>query len=135
MAYQKREDTTEALAAIPVLRLSDINPDAAWYEVFEQEADGVPQYYHKEFTNNIIYMNYWFDLRVLPQDMIPYAALLTELLGKLDAGIYDYEKLDKALNINTGGFNAFLNVFLPNQALKRKLPEKQALSWRTLRKS
>ncbi len=50
-------------------------------------------------------MNYWFDLRVLPQEMIPYAAVLSELLGKMDAGSYSYEKLDKALNINTGGFS------------------------------
>ena len=108
VAYQKKEDSPEALATIPVLKISDINREATWYDVTSQKVDGVSQLYHNEFTNHIVYMNYWFDLRVLPQEMIPYAAVLSELLGKMDAGSYSYEKLDKALNINTGGFNTSL---------------------------
>ena len=123
MAYQQREDSPEALATIPVLKLSDINREATWYEVSENKVDGVPQLYHNEFTNNIVYMNFWFDLRVLSQDMIPYAAVLSELLGKMDAGSYPYEKLDKALNINTGGFNTGLNVFIPGYDESKMLPE------------
>jgi presequence protease len=123
MAYQKQEDKPEALATIPVLKLADINHDATWYDVSEQKAEGIRQLYHKEFTNHIVYMNYWFDVRVLPQEMIPYAAVLTELLGKMDAGDYSYEKLDQALNINTGGFNASLALFLPDYNDSSLLPE------------
>jgi Zn-dependent M16 (insulinase) family peptidase len=123
VAYQKKEDKPEALASIPVLKISDINHDATWYDVKSQKVDGVTQLYHNEFTNNIIYMNYWFDLRVIPQDMIPYAAVLTELLGKMDAGSYSYEKLDKALNINTGGFNTSLAAFLPDYDDNKLMPE------------
>jgi len=114
VAYQKKEDNPEALATMPVLKLSDINREATWYEVTSQKVEGITQLYHDEFTNHIVYMNFWFDLRVLPQEMIPYAAVLTELLGKMDAGGYSYEKLDKTLNINTGGFNASIAAFLPD---------------------
>jgi Zn-dependent M16 (insulinase) family peptidase len=123
MTYQQREDSQEALATIPVLKLSDITREAPWYAVSENKIDGVPQLYHNEFTNNIVYMNFWFDLRVLSQELIPYAAVLSELLGKMDAGDYTYEKLDKALNINTGGFSTGLNVFIPGYDESKMLPE------------
>jgi presequence protease len=115
MEYQNREDTPEAVATIPVLRLTDISPEAPWYQVTESSTEGILQLYHKEFTNNIVYMSFWFSLRVLPLEMVPYAALLSELLGKMDTVRYSYEELEKSLNMNTGGFNSVLTVFLPNQ--------------------
>jgi Zn-dependent M16 (insulinase) family peptidase len=123
VAYQKTEDKPEALATIPVLKIKDINREATWYKVTSQKTEGIEQLYHNEFTNHIVYMNYWFDLRVIPQEMIPYAAVLTELLGKMDAGSYSYEKLDKSLNINTGGFNTTLASFLPDYDDNKLLPE------------
>jgi presequence protease len=115
MEYQNKEDTPEAVATIPVLRLTDISPEAPWHLVVESHTEGILQLYHKEFTNNIVYMSFWFDLRVLPQEIIPYAALLSELLGKMDTESCSYEKLEKSLNMNTGGFNSGLTVFLPDQ--------------------
>jgi len=123
IAYQQKEDSPEAVATIPLLKLADIKPEAAWYEASKLEIAGIPHLYHNEFTNNIVYMNFWFDLRVLPEDKIPYAALLTKLLGKMDAGNYGYEQLDKALNINTGGYYSALNMYLPDFDDNKILPE------------
>jgi Zn-dependent M16 (insulinase) family peptidase len=123
IAYQQKEDSPQAIATIPLLKLADINPEAAWYDASKQDLAGVLNLYHNEFTNNIVYMNFWFDMRVLPEDKIPYAALLTKLLGKMDAGNFGYEQLDKALNINTGGFSAGLNMYLPDYDDKKLLPE------------
>jgi Zn-dependent M16 (insulinase) family peptidase len=123
IAYQQKEDSPEAVATIPMLKLTDIKPEAAWYEASKQNLAGVPHLFYNEFTNNIVYLNLWFDMKVIPEDKIPYAALLTQLLGKMDAGNYDYEKLDKALNINTGGYNAGIGVYLPNHNDAELLPE------------
>ena len=123
IAYQHKEDTPEAIASIPLLKLSDIKPEAAWYEASAQNLSGVQQLFHNEFTNKIFYMNFWFDLRVLPEDKLPYVAVLAELLGKMDSGDYSYEQLDKALNINTGGYSNSLSVYLPDQNDNNLLPE------------
>jgi len=123
IANQKKEDSPEALATIPLLKLSDISPAAQWYEPVVSQVDGIEHLFYKEFTNDIVYMNFWFDLRVLPQELIPYAAVVTELLGKMDAGGYDFEEIDKSLNINTGGFNASLNVFVPGYNDDNLLPK------------
>lgn len=123
IAFQKKEDSPEAIAAIPMLKLSDINPEAMWLEPVKQNIREIPHLYFKEFTNGIVYMNYWFDLRVLSEDKIPYAALLTQLLGKMDAGNHTFDELDNALNINTGGYSASLASYLPKHNDNSLMPE------------
>jgi Zn-dependent M16 (insulinase) family peptidase len=128
--YQQKEDSPEALATIPMLKLEDIGKDATWYGVEEKKNEGVPVLFHKEFTNNIIYLTSWFDLRVLPQEMLPYASLLRELIGKLATENYSYEELDNALNITTGGFYASLNSFVPGGDYDMMIP-KLSISFKT----
>ena len=123
IAKQKQEDTPEHLATIPLLSLSDINPKAEWYELSEQKEDNVPLLVYDDFTNHVIYGKLYFDARVLPQELIPYAALLTELLGSMNTENYSYGELDNALNINTGGFSAGLNSYLVNWDDSRFMPK------------
>ena len=113
--YQKREDSQEALATIPLLDLKDINPKADWYAVAEKNIAGVPLLYYETFTNNVVYLQLYYDTRVLPAELIPYTALLTEVLGSLNTVNYTFGDLDKALNLHTGGFNTFLSTYLENQ--------------------
>ncbi len=112
IAFQQSEDTPEALATIPMLKLSDINPDATWFDCTEGGIEGIKHLTHSEFTNNIVYTTQWFDMRVLPRDMIQYASVVSYLLGKMGTEKYDYMELDKALNINTGGFTSGIGVRL-----------------------
>lgn len=123
IAFQQKEDSPEAIATIPMLKLSDINREAMWLEPVKQSIGEIPHLYFKEFTNGIVYMNYWFDLRVLSEDKIPYAALLTQLLGKMDAGNHTFDELDIALNINTGGYSASLASYLPKHNDNSLMPE------------
>ena len=75
----------------------------------------VPVLHYEDFTNSIVYVRFFFDVRVLPEELIPYAALLTEVLGNQNTENYSYGELDKELNIHTGGFNAFTMNFFENQ--------------------
>ncbi len=114
--YQKREDTPEALATIPLLERKDINPSAPWYAVQEQRIADVPVLYHEEFTNNVVYARMLFDMRVLPAELIPYAALLAEVLGSQNTDHYSFGDLDVALNIHTGGVSSYLASYLENRS-------------------
>lgn len=109
--YQKREDSPEALATIPMLSLEDIDPKAEWASLEEKSVSGVPVLAHQEFTNDVVYARLYFDLRVLPDSLVPYAALLSQLLGNMNTENYSYGDLENALNINTGGFNTSLNSY------------------------
>ena len=115
IAFQKREDTPEALATIPLLKLSDVNPKAAWFGCEEKQAGGTKVLFHDEFTNNIVYTDMFFDLHVLPTEFLPYASLLTNVLTSLDTKNYTYGDLNRELNTNTGGFYTNLDSYLENQ--------------------
>ncbi|MEI6853534.1 MAG: insulinase family protein, partial [Bacteroidota bacterium] len=115
IAFQKREDTPEALASIPLLKLSDVNPKGVWYGCEEKQAGTTKVLFHDEFTNNIVYSDVYFDMHVLPTDMISWASLLSNLLTSLDTKKYSYGDLNRELNINTGGFSTSLDTYFENQ--------------------
>jgi presequence protease len=123
--YQKREDTPAALATIPMLDLKDIEPKATWYPIEEKKVDGVPVLLYDQFSNDVVYVNFFFDLRVLPEKMIPYASLLSNVIGLLSTEKYPYGELNQQLNIHTGGFYTNLNSFLEHQDDNTMLPKFQ----------
>ena len=123
IAYQKKEDSPEAVATIPMLELSDVNPKAEWYGVEESELEGVKVLHHDKFTNNVVYTRMLYDVRVLPQELIPYAGLLTELLGSMNTKNYTYGDLDNELNMHTGGFNVFINTYTENRIDENLIPK------------
>jgi presequence protease len=71
-----------------------------------------PVLHYDDFTNDIVYTNLYFDIKTLPQELIPYASLLNAMLGKLGTENYTFGELDNELNIHTGGFSTFTSTFL-----------------------
>jgi len=123
IAFQQREDTPEALASIPMLGISDIDPKAVFYTVDQQNISGIPVLAHEEFTNNVVYVNLYFDLHVIPQELIPYVSLLSNVIGSLNTKNYSFGDLNKALNIHTGGFFTSLRNYLVKSDDDRMVPK------------
>ena len=121
--FQKSEDTPEALATIPMLQLSDIPAETEFYPVVAKEAAGIPVMHSDQFTNGIVFASYYFDVRSLPQDKIPYASLLSAILGKMNTEKYTFGELDNELNIHTGGFSSELSTFLENRSDEGMVPK------------
>ncbi len=121
--FQKREDSQEAIATIPLLDLKDINPKATFFSVEGKKIDGITTIHHEEFTNKIVYTNLYFDLRVLPQNLIPYASLLSNVLGIMNTEKYTYGQLNRFQNNNTGGFNTYIKSYLENQDDSKLIPK------------
>ncbi len=123
IAFQKEEDSEEALATIPMLSLSDITPEAEWYDVETDKVSDIPVLHHDTFTNNVVYTDLFFDIRVLPEELIPYASVLSAVLGNLSTENYEYGDLDIALNIHTGGFYTNLDTYLEDRKDENLLPK------------
>ncbi len=121
--HQKREDTPEALATIPMLELTDISSEVEWFGINEKSVADVSVLHHDAFTNGILYSNLYFDIRALPIDLIPYAKLLSSVLGKLNTENYTYGDLDNELNIHTGGFGTYTSSFLGNHSDDNLIPK------------
>ena len=134
---QSEPDSPEELAKIPMIELSDIDPEAEALPLVEKDAFGVKVLHHPIFTNGIAYLNLWFDSSALPEELIPYAGLLVNVLGKIGTENFSYEELTKEINIHTGGINYSMQglalngrdgEFVPkllvrSKALIDKLPE------------
>lgn len=133
--FQQKEDTPEAVATIPMLTLSDIPAEQEFYAVWESEASGVPVLFHPQFTNGIVYTNWYFDLRKIPQEHIPYASVLANLLGKMSTENFNFGALDNQLNIHTGGFSAEIHNFLVNRNDSEMMPKFTVTSRSTLGKT
>ncbi|MGE5679988.1 MAG: insulinase family protein [Bacillota bacterium] len=123
IAYQKREDTPEALATIPLLERKDINPKAEWYELKENKIASVPVFGYETFAKDVVYTRMYFDLRTLPQELLPYASMLSEVLGNQNTKKYTYGELDNELNINTGGFTSGIATYAEERNDDKLIPK------------
>ena len=112
--YQQREDTPEALATIPKLSREDLNPEVDWFEATKKEAAGTEVLHYNTFANGIVYTNLMFDVKALPKDLLPYASLMTSLLGKMDTENYKYGELEKTIRKNTGTFYSNISTYNEN---------------------
>ena len=123
IAYQQREDSPEALASVPMLGIGDIDPKATFYSVDSQNIAGIPVLAHEQFTNNVVYVNHFFDLQVIPEELIPYVSLLSHVIGSMNTKNYTYGDLNKTLNIHTGGFFTSQRTYLVKSDDDRILPK------------
>ena len=125
LEHQQREDTPEALASIPMLELTDIDKNIEWYPVNEKQVEDVPVLHYDDFTNDIVYTTLYFDLKVLPQELIPYASLLNAILGKVGTENYSFGSLNNELNIHAGGFNTSTTTFTKERNDENYIPKFQ----------
>lgn len=100
---QETPDTPEALATIPTLTLDDLAREIRRIPLVESELAGVRLLTHDLFTNGILYLDLGFDLRSLPQRLLPYGELFGRLLLSMGTETQDYVKLSQRIGRETGG--------------------------------
>lgn len=108
---QQTPDSPEALATIPLLKISDINPKAREFPLEERSIDGVKVLLSDVDTKGIVYYALYFDIDVVPQELLPYAFLFTELIGQVDTRQNSYADLTKKMVFYTGGVDSDVDVF------------------------
>ncbi len=113
-AMQAEPDPPEALAVIPLLELKDIEIQAEYLPLVEKQEKNVTILSHPLFTNQIAYVNLYFETRGVPQKLIPYLYLLVEMLGKVDTQKYTYTELSNEINIHTGGISYDIATYTEN---------------------
>jgi len=102
---QDTPDTPEALATIPTLTLDDLEREIRRIPAAEGELAGVRLLTHDLFTNGILYLDLGFDLRSLPQRLLPYGELFARLLLSMGTATQDYVKLSQRIGRETGGIH------------------------------
>ena len=130
-------DTTNS----PVANISSDMNDAiithSDIETIEDEESSVKILYHPEFTNRIAYVNLYFNVKVIDEELILYLSLLCNVLGKTDTRKYNSYELSYEIVSQTGGISCSIRPFnkknidnemcplllIQSKVLVNKLPE------------
>ncbi|MFH1567092.1 MAG: insulinase family protein, partial [Gemmatimonadota bacterium] len=100
---QERPDTAEDLARLPRLQLADLDRQIRTIPSERSEVAGCPLLHHDLFTNGIIYADIGFDLRCVPQDLLPYLPLFGRALLEIGLDKEDFVRLSQRIGSRTGG--------------------------------
>lgn len=100
---QEKPDAPEALANIPVLKLSDMEKENKIFPCEEMNESGTRIMYHNLFTNGITYFDLGLNLHALPQKYLPYSRLFGRSLLEMGTTREDYISLAQRISRKTGG--------------------------------
>lgn len=100
---QETQDSPEALASIPVLKLSDLDKRNKEIPLSLYKQEGAKILFHDLFTNGIAYLDVGFDLHNLPQKYIPFVPLFGRALVEMGTEDEDFVTLTLRISRKTGG--------------------------------
>lgn len=103
--YQATPDTKENLDTIPLLKKEDIPVDVAPISNELQLIDNVKVLWHNFSTNKIAYIRLLFNIKNLPNELVPYLGFLPKVFAALDTKNHSYETLEQDILSNTGGIS------------------------------
>ena len=133
---QETPDSEDALASIPLLELSDLNPHIEEVERRESTIGATKVHFVPTFTKGINYVAYYFHLDGLTEEELFYADILSDIIGRIDT-TRPYADVAKDINLNLGGLSSDITAiakdgkrdeFTPlmivrSKALHAKLPD------------
>lgn len=127
--YQAAPSSEADNRKIPLLEISDIEPKIQKQENIEKNLFGIPVVVHPIFTNGIAYIHLCFKLDKLPLELLPYANLLSKVLGLVDTEHYTYNELGSEIRLKSGSIRTSFEVrgslepdaYLPTFDLKAKM--------------
>jgi len=108
--FQDSKENEEDLKKIPYVSVDEIDKKAGKIEL--KETSRGLEIINK--VNDIVYFKLIFSLDVIPEEKIPYAALLSGIVGKMDTEKFSYESLNKHIDLYTGGIYADIDDFEGN---------------------
>ncbi|NLM89909.1 MAG: peptidase M16, partial [Candidatus Cloacimonetes bacterium] len=110
--WQQEPETKENLEKIPMLSLSDLNPEAKHYPTEEDIWNDIKLLKHPATTNGIVYFKSYFDLAHAEEEDLPWIKLYTQLVEWMNSENYSYAKRSTEIDSNTGGI--YLDIALYN---------------------
>ncbi|NLP34553.1 MAG: insulinase family protein, partial [Clostridiales bacterium] len=120
--FQETPSTKEEMEKIPLITREDISKKIQPFYNDELIVDGVKVLHHNVYTNGIAYLSLLFDIRDIPKELLPYASLLSMVLGIMDTKNYSYLSLSNEINIQTGGISTNVKSFAKKGSTEQYYP-------------
>ncbi len=100
---QQTPDPPEAVATIPMLRLSDLSKKNQTIPLSHIERKGAKILFHDLFTYGVVYLDVGFDLHTLSDKYLPYVPLFGRALLEIGTEKEDFIALTQRISRKTGG--------------------------------
>lgn len=100
---QETPDTPEALASLPSLTIGDLDRQIKTVPTETLEFGPTRLLYHDLVTNGIVYLDLGMNLRVLPQEFLPYVTIFGRALLETGTRDEDIVQLTQRIGRETGG--------------------------------
>ena len=101
--YQDEPETKEALASIPMLERKDLGTETVKIYNTPERLEDTLVLHHNLNTNGICYLTLLFELKKVPEALLPYVGILKSVLEYVDTKHYKYGELFNEINANSGG--------------------------------
>ncbi len=111
LKYQEEPSTKEELQTIPLLKISDIKKEALPFEYEEERIGDTVVLTHDIYTNGIGYLTLGFDLKDIPDRLIPYIGLYRNIFAYVSTREHSYADLASEINLNTGGITSGASTY------------------------
>lgn len=109
---QVSEDSPEDKATIPKLSIADVEHEAKIIPQEIIEDKDITLLFHNIFTSKIGYLDFYFNMDMIDEELIPYANLLSGIIGKIDTLKKPYSELSNEIYVNTGGIDFDASVYM-----------------------
>lgn len=123
--WQQTTDQEYDIATLPKLNLSDVNENAEQRITNQSQWNGVTILTHPSKVNGIIYLNMYFNVGNIPEEMLPELGLLPNLLGNLPTENYSVAKLQQAIKRDIG----MMNFDVKTYSVPGKTKECKVMLW------
>ena len=120
--WQQTPDSPEALATLPMLSLSEIDPEPVLCPTLEETAEGVTLLRHKASANGIVHLNAYFRLTDCQLTDLTQLSLLSRLLGQLPTRRKDVAQLQNEIKTYLGELQFGIDSFAKNEQLQLCTP-------------
>lgn len=117
-AFRETEDSPEDIAKLPLLQREDLTREAQKIYNKELTLGKIPALHHDVFTNGIGYFRLIFTMKDIPEEYLPYLAILKGCYCNVDTEHYTYGDLCSEINMVTGEIfvaqNNYGSVIVPD---------------------
>ncbi|KHD37953.1 peptidase M16 [Clostridium acetobutylicum] len=108
---QDTPDSEENLESIPLIAIGDVKRDIETIEHKIIDENNAKIIWCPLNTRGIQYVSIYFEGKSVPQNMIPYASLLSSVIGKVNTEKYNFKELSNEAMENLGGMDFGLDVY------------------------
>lgn len=106
LKQQMTPPASDILATLPKIYKSDLPRKGKDTPAIPNDLDGVTAYTHPIFTSGVVYFDMGFNFQSLPERLIPYIAIYSELISRCGTAGFSYEENAKRIALATGGIDA-----------------------------